>query len=124
MNRKERRKVFSSLQVTRWSARRFLFGRLPALTTYMLKITILDSDQQAEAKVRVEGRLAGEWVNELRRASAELGRSILDLADVSFADSTGVQLLMELRSSGTRFINCSPFLATQLGLERKEETSC
>lgn len=89
----------------------------------MLKITVIDKGRQETAKVRVEGQLAGEFVNELRRTSAELGRSILDLEDVSFVDSEGVELLMELRSSGTQFVNCSPFLTTRLELARKESMS-
>jgi hypothetical protein len=112
------------LELIEACALRFDFGNHPALKHGMLKITVIDSGRQKTARVRVEGRLAGEWVNELRRTSAELGRSILDLEDVSFADSEGVQLLMDLRSSGTRFVNCSPFLSTQLGLARKESTSC
>jgi len=67
----------------------------------MLRITIVESSREA-VRLRVEGRVTGGWVEELRRACelhalCDEVRLTLDLADVSFVDSAGVELLKELR---------------------------
>jgi hypothetical protein len=38
----------------------------------------------------------------------------LDFADVTYADRSGVLLLLNLRASGVELVNCSPFLAEEL----------
>ena len=67
----------------------------------MLKITVVESSSEA-VRLRAEGRLTGGWVDELRRtcdlhALSNGIRLTLDLADVSFADAAGIELLKELR---------------------------
>ena len=68
--------------------------------------------------LRLEGRLAGPWVDEVRAASVAApagdGRLVLDLTDVSFVDRDGVALLRELAAAGSTLTNCSPFVLDQL----------
>ena len=79
----------------------------------MLKI---DTAGQAEGRItmRLEGRMVGPWVDELRRAcEAHLGDGhvlTLDFSGVSFVDREGVALLRTLRQRHARLANCSPFL--------------
>ena len=68
--------------------------------------------------LRLDGRLAGQWV-ELLRASCEQalqnnGRLGLDLTGVSFADHDGVELLRRLEQQQVALLNCSPFLREQM----------
>jgi anti-anti-sigma regulatory factor len=84
----------------------------------MLRITIVESSKIA-VTLRVEGRITGPWVEELRTAcnvhtySDDVQLS-LELADVSFADTAGIVLLRELRTRGVGLIRTAPFLAEQL----------
>ena len=68
--------------------------------------------------LKLEGRVVGPWVGELRQVCEALlteGRVLrLDLADVTFADADGVEVLSSLKSRGVRFTNCSPFVEEQL----------
>src|SRR5689334_15082703 len=66
----------------------------------MLKITLDDSS--AELCLRLEGRLSGPWVQELRQcwrtgASTTAGRrTAVDLREVDFIDAEGQALLCEM----------------------------
>jgi anti-anti-sigma regulatory factor len=68
--------------------------------------------------LKLEGRVVGEWVGELRQVCETLlteGRSLkLDLADVTFADASGVAVLANLKARSVTFTNCSPFVEEQL----------
>ena len=69
--------------------------------------------------LRVEGRITGSSVEELRRACevhtfADEVQLSLDLADVSFADVAGIVLLKELRSRGVGLVRINPFMSEQL----------
>jgi hypothetical protein len=83
-----------------------------------MKISVVESSSIA-VSLRVEGRLTGGWVEELRRAcdlhalSAGV-RLTLDLADVSFADVAGIELLRELRVRMVTLLNPSSLVAEQL----------
>ena len=83
----------------------------------MLKISVVESSSEA-VKLRVEGRLTGRWIEELRRtcdmhALSDGVRLTLDLGDVSFADQPGIELLKELRNLVT-LLNPSSLVAEQL----------
>ena len=67
----------------------------------------------------MEGRLTGRWVEELRRtcdlhALSDGIRLTLDLADVSFADAAGIELLKELRIRLVTLLSPSSLVAEQL----------
>ena len=94
----------------------------------MLMITVVDLSDSLVV-LRVEGRITGWWVEELRRTCAahafaahtfaahtfadEVQLS-LELSKVSFADAAGIALLKELRSRGADLIRPTPFVAEQL----------
>ena len=65
-----------------------------------MKITIQEQDQTIE--IRLEGRVAGPWVPELRRVWVEtapqLGTKTLsiDIQHVTYADAEGKQALSEI----------------------------
>jgi len=72
----------------------------------MLRITEIGTET-----LRVEGRLTGPWVDELRRLCA--GRSgvrQLDLSGLTFADIGGAALLKELAAGGVIIRDSSRFL--------------
>jgi len=87
----------------------------------MVRVTVVESSRSA-VNLRVEGRITGSSVEELRRACevhtfADEVQLSLDLADVSFADVAGIVLLKELRSRGVGLVRANAFIAEQLKLE-------
>jgi anti-anti-sigma regulatory factor len=56
------------------------------------------------------GQVAGAWVHELRacweytRLASAIGRTVVDLSDVTFIDEEGEKLLLEMRSAGVEFV--------------------
>lgn len=56
------------------------------------------------------GRLAGQWVDELRsywryvRGRATCAHAVVDLSDVTFVDEAGESLLAEMQSAGSEFV--------------------
>jgi anti-anti-sigma regulatory factor len=83
-----------------------------------MKITVVESSSEA-VRLRVEGRLTGRWVEELRRTCdlhALSGgiRLTLDLRDVSFADGEGINLLKELSIRWVTLLSPSSLVAEQL----------
>jgi hypothetical protein len=84
----------------------------------MLRITVVESSNIA-VTLRVEGRITGPWVEELRTACnvhtvPDDVQLSLELADISFADAAAIALLRELRNRGVGLIRATPFLAEQL----------
>jgi hypothetical protein len=84
----------------------------------MLRITVVESSSSA-VNLRVEGRITGPWVEELRTAcdvhtSSDEVQLSLELADVSFVDGAGIVLLKELRTRGVGLLRATPHLAEQL----------
>ena len=83
----------------------------------MLKISPIEPVNHA-VTLRLEGRVVGPWVAELRQACAQIlseGRPLrLHLADVEFMDAKGVALMVELCSAGVSFAEPPPFVAEQL----------
>lgn len=93
----------------------------------MVKISTIKRTGEV-VTLQLEGRVVGPWVAEVRNSCdtllAQTSGLVLDLTDVSFADSHGIALLQELRSRGITLVNCSAFLAGQIGNEKKESASC
>ena len=83
----------------------------------MLRISQSGSSS-SDITLRLEGRVVGPWVEEVRRYCEKLlaeGRSLtLDVADVSFVDRDGVVLLHELQGRQVSLTRCSSFLLEQL----------
>lgn len=80
----------------------------------MLKITLHDSAE--EFRFRLEGKLSGPWVGELRQcwetaSSTTTGRrSVADLCAVDFIDEAGEELLCDMSRRGVEFQSSTPFI--------------
>lgn len=80
----------------------------------MLKITLHDS--ASELRLKLEGRLSGPWVGELRqcwqtaRSTTQDRKTTLDLADLDFVDSDGVSLFEEMYRQGVKLAAMSPLI--------------
>ena len=92
----------------------------------MLRIDVIESSSHAVG-LRLEGRVIGPWVGELRqsceRALAQGARLTLDLADVSFIDGDGIALFRSLKDRRVALRSCAPFVAEQLREVFREEVS-
>jgi len=88
----------------------------------MLKIEPVETERGL-VTLRLEGRVVGPWVEELRRSCegvlARRARLVLDLAEVSFADLQGVALLRGLGDRNVGLVRCSLFVAEQLKASRR-----
>ena len=76
----------------------------------MLRISTTDSNV-----LRLEGRLAGQWIELLEEVckggtSGEDQVLTLDLSGVTFASKEGISLLQSLQDQGVKCVFCSPFL--------------
>ncbi len=74
----------------------------------MLKITT--ERDAAGIQLKLDGKLAGPWVEELASswqaataAAVEPGRVLLDLSGVTFVDSEGKRLLSKICAEGAKF---------------------
>ena len=83
----------------------------------MLRITPIESTNHS-ITLRLEGRLSGPWVSELGKACEKALREgnalVLNLAEVSFLDNTGIDLLTNLQHRGIKLVDCSMFVREQL----------
>jgi hypothetical protein len=83
---------------------------------------LLRIDQMKEGEtlvVRAEGRLAGPWVDELRRVFSQLwdrpqSNVALDLASVGYVHAIGERLLRDAIARGAHIRRRSSFVATLL----------
>jgi ABC-type transporter Mla MlaB component len=80
----------------------------------MLKITLHDSAE--ELRFRLEGRLSGAWVGELRQCwqtgQSTVGdrRTTLDLGEVDYVDADGQCLLAEMFQKGVVLKAMTPLI--------------
>jgi anti-anti-sigma regulatory factor len=80
----------------------------------MLRISVLNGPQSA--RLKLEGKLAHEWVAEAQKAWATLidiagkKKVILELADVSFVDDHGKELLTLIHRAGTELVGSGPMV--------------
>jgi len=83
----------------------------------MLRITTLYPDA-GHCLLRLEGQVAGLWVEELQRQCAqELAHPrqlTLDMSGVRYLDQGARDFLWELIGQGAILENCSPFVSEQL----------
>ena len=83
----------------------------------MLRISLVAEGVKG-LTLRLEGRVVGPWVAELREACGKvLGEKrglTLDLSEVMFASRQGVALLLELKAQGVVLSGCPPFLRLEL----------
>jgi anti-anti-sigma regulatory factor len=88
----------------------------------MLRITRITGNDSAP-RLKLEGKLLGPWVGELKRACAEPAESAgglcLDLSAVTFVDAAGLKLLRELLGRGITLAACSGLVAELLHVEKR-----
>ena len=78
----------------------------------MLRITEVES--AAGRSLRVEGRLAGPWIDELRRACERHAARTLDLRGLQTVDADGLKLLRQLALDGIVLERLSSYVAALL----------
>ncbi len=84
----------------------------------MLRITTEEFKESTNLKL--EGKLAGVWVNEVERTWQMVVRDsprehvLVDLCDVTFIDVTGKQLLKRMRRAGVEFRCCGPDISATI----------
>lgn len=87
----------------------------------LLKISIADRTEKVTT-LRLEGRVIGPWVAELRTVCEEVfshGRSVsLDVAEVTFMDREAIALLRKMNGLVVTLVNCPPLLTEQLKDDR------
>lgn len=83
----------------------------------MLRITRIEPSAR-DVILRLEGKLIGPWVNELKthcEIVREEGRHLLlEMTEVSFADRAGIALLRVLKKSGIELAGCPPLISEVL----------
>ena len=81
----------------------------------MLRISVMN--ELGITRMKLEGKLAHEWVEEARSAWAGLseGKSeteiVVDLLNVSFVDDAGHRLLTEIRHAGAELLGSGPLMS-------------
>jgi anti-anti-sigma regulatory factor len=81
----------------------------------MLRITVLNDTETT--RLKLEGKLAHEWVHEARLAWASLGAMqgnkelIVDLLGVSFVDEFGERLLAEMHGANAKLVGSGPSIS-------------
>jgi ABC-type transporter Mla MlaB component len=87
----------------------------------MLRITRVESIEGTPA-LRLEGKLQGLWVNEVRDAYESLRVELtpvgLDLSGVTYIDAPGVELLENLIRQGVKVTALSGFVAEMLNVRQ------
>jgi anti-anti-sigma regulatory factor len=83
----------------------------------MLRITVVENGK-GPPLMRLEGRLAGAWVDEFRIAFERLrsrrAPARLDLGEVTYMDRAGVEAVLQAVASGAVVERRSPIVAEQL----------
>ena len=80
----------------------------------MLRITT--TTDKGSPMLKLEGRVGGPWVDELRRswsvaAERNGAKSVkVDMRGVSYVDRRGADLLMQMEGEGTHLAQCSDFI--------------
>jgi hypothetical protein len=77
-------------------------------------LRITGNESEAGGVLRVEGRLVGPWVEELRLACDRHRSRALDLRGLQAADDDGLLLLRRLAGEGTTLLHLSGYLAALL----------
>ncbi|HZQ23596.1 MAG TPA: hypothetical protein VFA89_12450 [Terriglobales bacterium] len=81
----------------------------------MLRISVLN--EAGMSRLKLEGKLAHEWVQEARKAWGTMesmnGHTdvVVDLLGISFVDDAGHQLLAEMRHAGAELIGSGPLVS-------------
>ena len=95
----------------------------------MLRISVMN--EPGMTRIKLEGKLAHEWVEEARNAWAALSNAngeteiVVDLQNVSFVDEAGHALLSEIRHAGAELMGSGPLMSALIDqIEEAESTAC
>jgi hypothetical protein len=93
----------------------------------MLRITFLN--EPGITRMKLEGKLAHEWVDEARKAWAAMSEKgcdagiVVDLLNVSFVDDEGHQFLTEMRHAGAELMGSGPLMSALIEEIEEAETT-
>ncbi len=72
----------------------------------------------SKAVLKLEGQLLGEWVSvleeECRKMLEEKNKLTLEMADVTYVNQLGVDLLRRLTAENVELVNCSSLIENLL----------
>jgi ABC-type transporter Mla MlaB component len=81
-----------------------------------LVLRITRGESNGSETLKVEGRVADDWVDELTRvvsgALTQRAAVALDLSEVTFVDARGIAALRALRARGAELTGCSSFVSS------------
>ena len=92
----------------------------------MLRITVLNDPETT--RLKLEGKLAHEWVHEAELAWASLGTMqgnkelVVDLLGVSFVDELGEKLLTEMHGANAKLIGSGPLISALIAAIQSRRT--
>ena len=81
----------------------------------MLRISVVN--EPGITRMKLEGKLAHEWVEEARNAWVALSELngeteiVVDLLNVSFVDEAGHRLLTDIRHAGAELMGAGPLMS-------------
>lgn len=81
----------------------------------MLRISVMNGSRTT--RLKLEGKLAHEWVSEAEKAWSALSalngrkRVVIDLLEVSFVDEPGRQLLAAMHRAGAELLGSGPMIS-------------
>jgi len=87
-------------------------------------------NEPAIIRVKLEGKLAHEWVEEARSAWTALAETngdkelVVDLLNVSFIDEAGHRLLSEIRHAGAELLGSGPLMSALIEEIEEAESAC
>jgi ABC-type transporter Mla MlaB component len=85
-----------------------------------MSLRITETADREGTTLVVDGRLSGDEVGELTRASESAAAPLtLDLAGLLFADSQGVDALREIRARGAKLRHVPPYVSLLLEMNSK-----
>ena len=93
----------------------------------MLRISVLN--EPGVRRMKLEGKLAHEWVEEARKAWMALlqisreTQIVVDLVSVSFVDDAGHELLAEMRHAEAELIGSGPLMSALIDEIEEAETA-
>ncbi len=81
-----------------------------------MSLRIVTTRDEAGTTLKVSGRLVGPWIAELARSFDQVadGAIVVDVSDVSFVASDGVEVLRTIIDRGASLRGCPAYLVPQL----------
>src|ERR1700739_760429 len=92
----------------------------------MLRISVVN--ENGTARLKLEGKLAHEWVQEAEMAwttmtTLQATNVVVDLFGVSFVDEAGQQLLASMRHAGAELVGSGPLICALIDEIEEAESS-